>query len=172
MSWSVENEGGEFRVVVTKDLPGGRWRQVLRDAGCEIVSSSSNSVLSIDEIREAMGERCDGAIGQLTEPWGAELFEALAEARDAMIQHCLFLVARHLSHWPGRFDRRGYACVDRGGVCQGNPERDLSGVLVSHGKVGVRLLRFVGQVVWISVLQHVSRLLFDPAKGAHLPLVS
>ncbi|MCH2584861.1 MAG: hypothetical protein MK138_08845, partial [Planctomycetes bacterium] len=80
MSWRIENEGGALRVVVTKDLPGERWVEVLTAAGCELVISTSRDILSVDEIREALGERCDGAIGQLTEPWGAELFEALKEA--------------------------------------------------------------------------------------------
>ena len=80
MSWRTENEGGALRVVVTKDLPGERWVEVLTAAGCEVVISTSRDILSVDEIREAMGERCDGAIGQLTEPWGAELFEALKQA--------------------------------------------------------------------------------------------
>ena len=80
MSWRIENEGGALRGVVTKDLPGERWVKVLTAAGCEVGISTSRDILSVDEIREAMGERCDGAIGQLTEPWAAELFEALKRA--------------------------------------------------------------------------------------------
>jgi hydroxypyruvate reductase 1 len=37
-------------------------------------------VLSSQEIKAAFGDRCDAAIGQLTEPWGDELFEALKTA--------------------------------------------------------------------------------------------
>jgi hydroxypyruvate reductase 1 len=80
MGWSVRNKGGAFRVVVTKDLPGKRWGEILAQAGCEVHVSDSREVLSLDEIRSALGGRCDGAIGQLTEPWGAELFETLAKA--------------------------------------------------------------------------------------------
>jgi hydroxypyruvate reductase 1 len=80
MSWRVENRGAPRRVVVTKELPGRRWREILAAAGCEIAVSESRRVLGLEEIREAIGGRCDGAIGQLTEPWGAELFEALAKA--------------------------------------------------------------------------------------------
>ena len=43
MSWRTENEGGVLRVVVTKDLPGGRWVEVLTAAGCEVVISTSVS---------------------------------------------------------------------------------------------------------------------------------
>ncbi len=80
MSWRTENAGGSRRVVVTKDLPGTRWVDVLASADCEIVISELRSVLSVDEIVEAMGDRCDGAIGQLTEPWAADLFGALQAA--------------------------------------------------------------------------------------------
>jgi hydroxypyruvate reductase 1 len=80
MTWKVENSGGRFRVVVTKELPGTRWRSILADAGCEVHVSTSRDVLGVPEIRKAIGSRCDGAIGQLTEDWGAELFEALRKA--------------------------------------------------------------------------------------------
>src|SRR5262245_53525313 len=81
MDWKVHGRGGEFRVVVSKDLPGNRWRAILEAAGCEVWVSTSREVLSIAALREAIGDRCHGAIGQLTESWGAELFEALARAR-------------------------------------------------------------------------------------------
>jgi hydroxypyruvate reductase 1 len=80
MSWETLNPGGRFRVIVTKKLPGERWRGILTEAGAEISYSTSRRTLGVDEIRTAIGSRCDGAIGQLTEPWGAELFEALKRA--------------------------------------------------------------------------------------------
>ncbi len=40
----------------------------------------SPEILSVEEIAAAIGGRCDGAIGQLTEAWGRELFEALKAA--------------------------------------------------------------------------------------------
>jgi hydroxypyruvate reductase 1 len=80
MGWNIENQGGPFRVVVTKDLPGSRWREILAAAGCEVHVSDSREVLALDEIRRAIGTRCDGAIGQLTEPWGVDLFESLKKA--------------------------------------------------------------------------------------------
>ncbi|HLU48092.1 MAG TPA: hypothetical protein VK116_08400, partial [Planctomycetota bacterium] len=66
MAWERENAGGRFRVVVTKSLPGTRWREALARAGCEVVWSTSNERLDVGEIRAAIGDRCDGAIGQLT----------------------------------------------------------------------------------------------------------
>jgi len=80
MSWTVHRRGGKLRVIVTKDLPGKRWLDVLAAADCEVHVSTSREVLSTKEIVEAIGGRCDGAIGQLTETWGAELFEALRRA--------------------------------------------------------------------------------------------
>ena len=80
MSWKTENAGAERRVIVTKDLPGRRWRDALVRARCEIVWSTSRETLPIEEIRGAIGTRCDGVIGQLTEPWGEELFDALEKA--------------------------------------------------------------------------------------------
>jgi hydroxypyruvate reductase 1 len=80
--WRLENPGGKFRVVVTKDLPGPRWREILVAGGCELLVAESRDVIPPDEIRAAIeaGGRSDGAIGQLTEPWGADLFESLAKA--------------------------------------------------------------------------------------------
>ena len=80
--WRMERHEGRHRVVVTKDLPGKRWREILAALGCDLFISESRNVLSPAEIASAIRKdgRCDGAIGQLTEPWGAELFEALAQA--------------------------------------------------------------------------------------------
>ena len=78
--WRALNPAGDTRVVVTKELPGSRWHEMLTAAGCRVEVCTDTVVLSVAEIRAAMGTRCDGAIGQLTEPWGAELFSALKAA--------------------------------------------------------------------------------------------
>ena len=80
MAWKVYHEGNPLRVVVTKALPGARWLEILGNAGCEVHVSDSRKAHTVSEVREAIGKRCDGAIGQLTEPWGDELFEALKQA--------------------------------------------------------------------------------------------
>jgi hydroxypyruvate reductase 1 len=80
MDWKVHGRGGRFRVLVTKDLPGRRWLEILKAGGCEVWVSTSRQVLSTGAILEQIGPRCDGAIGQLTEPWRGELFQALANA--------------------------------------------------------------------------------------------
>lgn len=79
-NWRCVNEGGKFRVVCTKELPGTRWLDALVDAGCEVHISDSTYIMPNEEIIEKMGTKCDGVVGQLTELWGEELFEALKKA--------------------------------------------------------------------------------------------
>ena len=78
--WAVHNPGGSRRVIVTKELPGSRWLEILVAADCSVEVCTSSEVLAGDEIAERFGDRCDGAIGQLTERWDAALFAALAAA--------------------------------------------------------------------------------------------
>jgi hydroxypyruvate reductase 1 len=75
--WRTINPGGSKRVVVTKELPGQRWLDILTAADCRVDVSTSADVLSVEEIKTGLGKQCDGAIGQLTEEWGEELFAAL-----------------------------------------------------------------------------------------------
>ena len=75
--WTTYNSAGSRRVVVTKELPGKRWLEILTQADCHIVICTSPDILTVDEIKTAIRDRCDGAIGQLTEDWGADLFQAL-----------------------------------------------------------------------------------------------
>ena len=78
--WRVENLEGSKRVIVTKELPGSRWLEILKVADCRVEICTSPDILSVAEIKAAIGEKCDGAIGQLTEDWGEELFAALKAA--------------------------------------------------------------------------------------------
>lgn len=78
--WRTLNPSGSKRVLVTQELPGKRWVEILTAAGCRVEISTSTEVLSADDIKTAMGTHCDGAIGQLTENWGDELFAALKAA--------------------------------------------------------------------------------------------
>lgn len=78
--WRVENPDGEKRVIVTKELPGKRWLEILKAADCRVEICISPDILSVEEIKAAMGAKCDGAIGQLTETWGEDLFAALKGA--------------------------------------------------------------------------------------------
>jgi glycerate dehydrogenase len=78
--WKSYNPAGSKRVVVTKVLPGERWLEILTDADCRIDVCTSPDILSVDEIKAAIGDRCDGVIGQLTEQWDEALFAALQAA--------------------------------------------------------------------------------------------
>ncbi len=78
--WETHNTSGGKRVVVTKELPGTRWIETLVRAGCRVEVCTSTDVLSVEEIKAAMGSQCDGVLGQLTEDWGGELFAALKAA--------------------------------------------------------------------------------------------
>jgi hydroxypyruvate reductase 1 len=75
--WTTYNSAGNKRVVVTKELPGNQWLEILTRAGCQVDVCTSTDILRPDEIKNAIGDHCDGAIGQLTEDWGSALFEAL-----------------------------------------------------------------------------------------------
>ncbi|MCL4861521.1 MAG: D-glycerate dehydrogenase [Caldilineaceae bacterium] len=78
--WQTHNPSGSKRVIVTKTLPGARWLEVLAGSGSRVEVCTSPDILSVDEIKAAIGERCDGVIGQLTEDWGETLFAALKAA--------------------------------------------------------------------------------------------
>jgi hydroxypyruvate reductase 1 len=78
--WKVYNPSGKRRVVVTKELPGDRWLKILAQADARVEFGTETRILKISEIKSAIGNRCDGAIGQLTEDWGDSLFEALQQA--------------------------------------------------------------------------------------------
>jgi len=78
--WRVDNPSGSRRVVVTKELPGDHWLEVLAAADCRTEICTETRVLDGAEIAAAIGTRCDGAIGQLTETWGEKLFGALKAA--------------------------------------------------------------------------------------------
>ena len=78
--WRIVHPNGSLRVIVTKELPGERWLEILTAADCRVEICTNETVLSTDQIRAAIGAACDGAIGQLTESWGEELFAALAAA--------------------------------------------------------------------------------------------
>lgn len=79
-SWTIHNPNGSLRVIVTKALPGRRWLDLFTLADCRIEICPSRAVLDNAAILQAIGPRCDGVIGQLTETWDATLFEALKSA--------------------------------------------------------------------------------------------
>lgn len=80
LPWEIHNKGGDKRVVVTKSLPGQGWLDILMGAGCRVEVCTATALLTEEEIKQAMGRRCHGVIGQLTESWEEALFKALEAA--------------------------------------------------------------------------------------------
>jgi hydroxypyruvate reductase 1 len=78
--WETHNPSGSKRVIVTKELPGSLWLERLVRADCKVEVCTSTDVLSVDDIKAAIGRQCDAVLGQLTEDWGDELFGALKAA--------------------------------------------------------------------------------------------
>ena len=78
--WQTHNPSGRKRVIVTKEIPGSLWLERLIRADCKVEVCTSTDVLSVDEIKTAIGTQCDAVLGQLTEDWGDELFGALKAA--------------------------------------------------------------------------------------------
>jgi len=74
------NPDGPLRVVVTKELPGDLWLEILTSAGCRVEIHTSTSVLTSREILNSISSKCDAAVGQLTESWDEVLFAALKAA--------------------------------------------------------------------------------------------
>jgi len=109
LNWKVVNPDGKYRVVVTKELPGKRWLAILTAADCRIEVSTSTHVLSSDEIQTALGGRCDGAIGQLTEVWDDTLFQVLKKAGG-----------RAYSNYAVGFNNVDIAAATRFGIPVGN----------------------------------------------------
>jgi hydroxypyruvate reductase 1 len=77
---TIFNPSGDQRVLVTRELPGTRWLEILEKAGCRVEIYSSQEIMSGEEIRREVGDHCDGVIGQLTETWSEEIFSALKNA--------------------------------------------------------------------------------------------
>jgi glycerate dehydrogenase len=107
--WKIHHPAGARRVIVTKDLPGARWVEILVAAGCRVEVCTCEAVLSRAEIRAAFGGRCDGVIGQLTEEWGEELFSALKAAGG-----------RAYSNYAVGFNNVDLAAATRHGIPVGN----------------------------------------------------
>jgi len=103
------NPGGSRRVVVTKELPGERWLQLLTGAGCRIDICTSSEPLSSDDVRSTFEGGCVAAIGQLTETWDEPTLSALKSAG-----------ARAYSNYAVGYDNVDVAAATRLGLPVGN----------------------------------------------------
>lgn len=55
-------------MVVTKNLPGTNWIEILKQNNCQIhLCRSEKTILDVPTIKKLIGSQCDGVIGQLTE---------------------------------------------------------------------------------------------------------
>lgn len=107
--WTTHNARGARRVIVTRQLPGGRWLDILSRAGCAVEVCRRDEVLAGHELLTAIGSRCDGCIGQLTEQWDEKVFEALAAAG-----------ARVFSTYAVGYDNVDVESASRHGIAVGN----------------------------------------------------
>jgi hydroxypyruvate reductase 1 len=107
--WNTINPSGKHRIVVTRNLPGSRWLEILTGAGCAVEVNELPRTLTASEIHAAIGERCDGVIGQITEAWGEELFSALKGAGG-----------RAYSNYAVGFNNIDLAAATRNGIPVGN----------------------------------------------------
>jgi len=96
-------------VIVTRQLPGERWLEILTQAGCRVDVRTSPDILSTEGIISAIGDRCFGVIGQLTEAWGEELFSALENAGG-----------RVYSNYAVGYNNIDVDAATRHGICVGN----------------------------------------------------
>lgn len=76
----IVNPAGRLRVIVTNLLPGSRWLDILQAAGCRVEMATGDGTLTRDQIIALIGDRCDAAIGMLTESWDASLLAILKKA--------------------------------------------------------------------------------------------
>jgi hydroxypyruvate reductase 1 len=108
-AWRVVNPAGKRRVIVTKELPGRKWIDLLEQAGCRIEIGSTPEVLTVAQIKAVIGEHCDAAIGQLTEAWDTDLFAVLQAAGG-----------RAYSNYAVGFNNVNVAAATRHGIPVGN----------------------------------------------------
>jgi hydroxypyruvate reductase 1 len=107
--WHTINPSGRYRVLVTKELPGRRWLDILTDADCRVDILTSPAIQSVATIKSALGSTCSGAIGQLTEEWGDELFIALKSVGGKVY-----------SNYAVGFDNIDVTAATRNGIPVGN----------------------------------------------------
>jgi hydroxypyruvate reductase 1 len=108
-NWRISHPAGRKRVIVTKELPGNRWLEILAQADCRIEICTSPDVISSEEITAAIGKNCDGVIGQLTEHWETALLATLQRAGGAVY-----------SNYAVGFNNVDVAAATRQGIPVGN----------------------------------------------------
>ncbi len=113
---TVTNPSGARRILATKRLSGNRWTAILAAEGCrvDILADNDGLPLSADQIRatfeRAASEQAPyiGTIGQLNEPWRADLLE-----------FCAARGLRYYSNYAVGFDNVDIAAASRLGILIG-----------------------------------------------------
>ncbi len=80
VDWRVFNPSGTQRILVTKELPGKEWLEILTEAGYRVEVCTLKETLSGEMLTEKIGNNCSAVIGQLTEKWDDGLFKVLKAA--------------------------------------------------------------------------------------------
>jgi hydroxypyruvate reductase 1 len=78
--WKIFNPSGSPKIIVTRDLPGSGWHEILSAAGYRTEVWIERESLPRKQLVERMGTGCRAVIGQLTEKWDRELFRILHDA--------------------------------------------------------------------------------------------
>jgi hydroxypyruvate reductase 1 len=78
--WKILNPGGAVRIVVTKELPGTGWLDILLSAGYRVDIWCGNGNLREEDLEASLKSGCAGVIGQLTEKWDEGKFRLLKQA--------------------------------------------------------------------------------------------
>jgi hydroxypyruvate reductase 1 len=84
-AWKIHNPEGKFLVLATKRLVGERWLEVLAAHDCRVEIYDAEEMFGEAELIEAIGTRCDGALGQLNEPWNERVLTHFAAAGGKVI---------------------------------------------------------------------------------------
>jgi len=79
-NWQIINKNGKYRIIVTKELHGKKWIELMTKEDCRVEICTSTDILSKEEIIAAINKKCDGALGQLTENWDEDIFKRLHKA--------------------------------------------------------------------------------------------
>ena len=89
-NWKIYNPSGEKRILVTRNLPGHEWLEILSEAGYRIEVRITGDSIPVEELTAMIGNSCTAIIGQLTEKWDSTLFAILSAAGG--VAYCNFAV--------------------------------------------------------------------------------
>jgi hydroxypyruvate reductase 1 len=88
---------------------GTRWVELLAAHDCRVEVYDADDIFGEAELLEAIGDRCDGALGQLNEPWNERVLTHFAAAGGKVI-----------SSYAVGVNNIDLACATRLGVAVGN----------------------------------------------------